>query len=631
MSLTAAVINAGIGDLSLGLQMAGFQIAVAFEPDERATAIHRTNLHNEVVPLSLDQIEPSMLPNIDLLAARIRLSSRNSPVQDHAASNLLHLLECHRPRGVFLTFGSASPNQDRFNYFLDQLVKMGYRFQYRKIDVAQAIGIPVKESILYLVATAEYTSDVIPDIFFPKAEPTPIYSFLRYDEPVDPWYYQINFDRTPIEGHGRSLLCWKNNCYMDADLVQWNPSHIPLINDGKQLRKLTHREIARMKGFPEDYRIEPAQRSWLYKQLMQSENIYIIRQIAESVRCALPDSPWRSQQQSQGVYFEELFGRYLEELSALQPDGAFYAERPFAPSDSGVDFLIRRNDTVFAIKVKYFRTNNSIPTKMRKICGAFSTHIENATPILVTANEVPKYTKEECYECYGVHIWDVSNLLWLFESAADIKSEFIAFLDYSVDHIEPTPPTPALLPPAQEKQQKELDLREQLRLLPPGKDDASKFEILCTDILKYILGDYLTLWKTQQPSNDGLYRFDLCCKIKTDVDQDFFDTVKNYFRTKYIVFEFKNYSERITQKEIYTTEKYLYEKALRKVAIIISRSGADAHALWAAKGSLRENGKLILCLSDQDLVEMLDMKDRGELPAEFLSAMLDDLLMHLEK
>ena len=232
-----------------------------------------------------------MLPSVDLLAARIRLSSRNSPVQDHAASNLLHLLECHRPRGVFLTFGSASPNQDRFNYFLDQLAKMGYRFQYRKIDVAQAIGIPVKESILYLVATAEYTSDVIPDIFFPKAEPASIYSFLRYDKPVDPWYYQIKFGRTPIEGHGRSLLCWKNNCYMDADIVQWNPSHIPLINDGKQLRKLTHREIARMKGFPEDYRIEPAQRSWLYKQLMQSENIYIIRQIAESVRCALPDSP----------------------------------------------------------------------------------------------------------------------------------------------------------------------------------------------------------------------------------------------------------------------------------------------------------------------------------------------------
>ena len=70
MSLTATVINAGIGDLSLGLQMAGFQIAVAFEPDERAAAIHQTNLHNEIIPLSLEQIEPGMLPNVDLLAAR---------------------------------------------------------------------------------------------------------------------------------------------------------------------------------------------------------------------------------------------------------------------------------------------------------------------------------------------------------------------------------------------------------------------------------------------------------------------------------------------------------------------------------------------------------------------------------
>lgn len=101
MSLTATVINAGIGDLSLGLQMAGFQIAVAFEPDEQAAAIHQTNLYNEIIPLSLEQIEPGMLPNVDLWAARIKLPSRSSPVQDQAASNLLHLLEYHRPRCLF--------------------------------------------------------------------------------------------------------------------------------------------------------------------------------------------------------------------------------------------------------------------------------------------------------------------------------------------------------------------------------------------------------------------------------------------------------------------------------------------------------------------------------------------------
>ena len=132
MSLTAAVINVGIGDLSLGLQMAGFQIAVAFEADEQAAAIHRTNLNNEVIPLPLEQIEPGMLPSVDLLAARIRLSSRNSPVQDHAASNLLHLLERHRPRGVFLTFWLCFPQSGPFQLFSRPAGENGIPFSISK-------------------------------------------------------------------------------------------------------------------------------------------------------------------------------------------------------------------------------------------------------------------------------------------------------------------------------------------------------------------------------------------------------------------------------------------------------------------------------------------------------------------
>ena len=94
----------------------------------------------------------------------------------------------------------------------------------------------------------------------------------------------------------------------------------------------------------------------------------------------------------------------------------------------------------------------------------------------------------------------------------------------------------------------------------------------------------------------------------------------------------KNYKEKITQREIYTTEKYLYKKALRSVAIIVSREGASRNALLAAKGCLRENGKLILCLSDKDLNELIHIKEKGEQPtAEFFEAMLDDILIHLEK
>ena len=64
----------------------------------------------------------------------------------------------------------------------------------------------------------------------------------------------------------------------------------------------------------------------------------------------------------------------------------------------------------------------------------------------------------------------------------------------------------------------------------------------------------------------------------------------------------------------------------------MSRKGADENALAAAKGCLRESGKLILCLSDEDLIQMMDIKLKEQRkPAEYLSDMLDDMLINLEK
>ena len=91
------------------------------------------------------------------------------------------------------------------------------------------------------------------------------------------------------------------------------------------------------------------------------------------------------------------------------------------------------------------------------------------------------------------------------------------------------------------------------------------------------------------------------------------------------------YRCKITQKEIYTTEKYLYPKALRSVGIIISANGADNNAIWAAKGVFRETGKLILLLDKTDLKAMCKMKKDNDDPTNYLMGKLDILLSELEK
>ena len=107
---------------------------------------------------------------------------------------------------------------------------------------------------------------------------------------------------------------------------------------------------------------------------------------------------------------------------------------------------------------------------------------------------------------------------------------------------------------------------------------------------------------------------------------------EKYFGTKYIIFEFKNYANKITEKEIFTTEKYLYLKALRGIAIIISTNGTAANADKAIRGTLRENGKLIVSLTNYDLISMIELKALDDIsPAEFLSEKLDNFLVDLEK
>ena len=159
---------------------------------------------------------------------------------------------------------------------------------------------------------------------------------------------------------------------------------------------------------------------------------------------------------------------------------------------------------------------------------------------------------------------------------------------------------------------------------PSGKEGANKFEQICSDVLEKVFSDDLALWKRQPNSDFDLYRFDLLCRIKNNNENIFWNIVERHFNSKYIVFEFKNYRTRITQKEIYTTERYLYNKALRNVAVIIARQGFDEHSLWATKGCLRENGKLIILLDINDLDKMIELKNKQEDPSSIL-------LIELEK
>ena len=251
-------------------------------------------------------------------------------------------------------------------------------------------------------------------------------------------------------------------------------------------------------------------------------------------------------------------------------------------------------------------------------------------PVLVTAYSIKQRRKELYQNKYpDLVLIDIANLLFAVQDNTELRNELIAGLPYSVDDIEPQEGFIQINSLQHDNYTHSL-IRE-MELCEAGRPMARSYEILCRKLLENIFSEDLALWREQQKSNKDLYRFDLLCRIKDGNQKTFWSILERYFNSKYVLFEFKNYTDPITQKEIYTTEKYLYSKALRSVGILISAHGYDENARWAAKGCLRENGKLIMLLETKDLIEMNRMKSDLEDPSSYLLDKLDELLLALEK
>ena len=53
-----------------------------------------------------------------------------------------------------------------------------------------------------------------------------------------------------------TFFCWKQNKYIESDLADTNLIKIPLVRNKKVIRKITHRELAKLKNLPDDYQLD---------------------------------------------------------------------------------------------------------------------------------------------------------------------------------------------------------------------------------------------------------------------------------------------------------------------------------------------------------------------------------------
>lgn len=227
-------------------------------------------------------------------------------------------------------------------------------------------------------------------------------------------------------------------------------------------------------------------------------------------------------------------------------------------------------------------------------------------------------------------IWDADQLLEKASPFPDLRKRLESLLEVPVSNIMQFLAGPEALGEGEgpeSNQPKGEALAKALQAVVPGKEQASIFEERCIEALKYIFDTDLVGWHEQLETEDGLHRRDLVCRIRET--SEVWALMLNDLKSRYVIFEFKNYTKPITQKEVVTTERYLYPAALRTVAIIISPQGSAPSALKVSQGAMREHGKLILSLTVSELCSLLIGKDQGSDPNTFLFEQVDEFLMSL--
>ena len=331
------------------------------------------------------------------------------------------------------------------------------------------------------------------------------------------------------------------------------------------------------------------------------------------------------------------------EISLLSLEASYYQP----------DLVLRKDDNIIMIEVKLYRSLKVSDNLLRLAVEQLVRYKESISNdqrylstkyCLITFCQVDDLSKAFFLKEYGIYILDVGNLQYLSQDNTELVLTLMQIIPYSIEDIPHSEPNELFINTKNIKS-KVMEATEEdkideyineIQQCPAGRELISRknkaaiqYENLCVSVLNYLFAPEFSQESKQHNTSDDFFRMDYLCALKGTTA--FWRFLIQHFNTKFVVFEFKNYSKYLSQNNIYITEKYLFDAALRNVAIIISRNGFNKSAEKAALGCLKEHKKLFIDIKDSDLIEMLENKREGKDPSDYLLTKLERYLMSISK
>lgn len=294
---------AGIGGIRLGFEKIGAECVFSSEWDKHAQSMYEENYGERPVG-DINDVNPKDIPDHDFLLAGFpcqpfSIAGKQLGFADTRGTlffNIEKILEEKKPYGFLLENVSRLVTHDKgrtFKVILDKLERLGYTVYYKVLNTID-FGLPQLRKRIYIVGFKDKIH-----FQFPKPDGTKLTleDILEPEKDIPSNYYvskEIKKKRlakvkpnAPYpsiwhENIGGNISALPHSCALRA-----GGSYNYLLVNGE--RRLTGREMLRLQGFPDSFKINVAY-TQVRKIAGNSVTVKVIELIAEQIQKAIEDN-----------------------------------------------------------------------------------------------------------------------------------------------------------------------------------------------------------------------------------------------------------------------------------------------------------------------------------------------------
>ncbi len=299
---------AGVGGIRLGFEKAGFTTVFANDFEANCKHTYDLNFRNsKLVVEDITNISLEDLPEFDFLLAGFPCQAFSIAGHRHGFDDqkgrgnlffdIARIIKARKPVGFLLENVKNLRTHDGGNTFkvIEQTLNgLGYHIKPKVLNSMAYGNVPQNRERIYIVGFRDKAK--IENFEFP--EPIELTKTVKsiLQKNVEEKYY---YDGKPLYEKLKDDINEENQVYQwRRKYVRQNKKgvsptltanmgmgghNVPIIFDGKRIRKLTPRECFRLQGFPDSYKLPNIADSSLYKQAGNSVSTTVLERIANQI------------------------------------------------------------------------------------------------------------------------------------------------------------------------------------------------------------------------------------------------------------------------------------------------------------------------------------------------------------